>query len=364
MRVCVFYDEETYGFTPADFLKHYPCEWEMVTLSRPVREKIRVLAEQNKYDVYFNLCDGASDEQYPGVDVVEALEEFNMPFTGSNSRAYDPTREEMQAVADANGIGFAKGHRVNAGEDVVNVCKDLRYPIMVKHPQSYSSMGMTRASRCDTTEQLLTQFKLISAEFGSARVEEFVVGREFNVFIAGAHGGVSVGPDGATHQALEELFQMCGLPNMTVVVPCDYIETKRASEYALFTIKGPKYLRFAREATPMVTTFQTPWKFGEANVIRYRGEKDKFIDAFETVLASKYKNENEDLAIIACGPSVPEAMRAAYILKQEFGLETRIVNMHTIKPLDKAAIIKAGLDTNVIIDLDAGALLTEMFALP
>jgi D-alanine-D-alanine ligase len=183
MRVCVFYDEETYGFTPADFLKHYPCEWEMVTLSRPVREKIRVLAEQNKYDVYFNLCDGASDEEYPGVDVVEALEEFNMPFTGANSKVYDPTREKMQAVADANGIGFAKGHRVSAKDDVINVCRDLHYPIIVKHPQSYSSLGMTRASRCDTPEQLLTQFKRISIEFGSARVEEFVVGREFNVFI-------------------------------------------------------------------------------------------------------------------------------------------------------------------------------------
>ena len=172
---------------------------------------------------------------------------------------------------------------------------------------------------------------------------------EFNVFIAGAHGGVSVGPDGATHQALEELFQMCGLPNMTVIVPCDYIETKRASEYALFDLEGPKYLRFAREATPMVTTFQTPWKFGEANVIRYRGEKDKFIDAFEQVLSSKYRNENEDLSIIACGPSVPEAMRAAYILKEEFGLETRIVNLHTIKPLDKKSIIKAALETPVVI---------------
>jgi D-alanine-D-alanine ligase-like ATP-grasp enzyme len=183
MRVCVFYDEETYGFTPADFLKHYPCEWEMVTLSRPVREKIRVLTEQNKYDVYFNLCDGASDEEYPGVDVVEALEEFNAAFTGANSKVYDPTREEMQAVADANGIGFAKGHRVGAKDDVLNVCKDLRYPIMVKHPQSYSSLGMTRASRCDTPAQLLAQFERISTEFGSARIEEFVVGREFNVFI-------------------------------------------------------------------------------------------------------------------------------------------------------------------------------------
>jgi D-alanine-D-alanine ligase len=183
MRVCVLYDEELYGFSPADFLKHYPCEWEMVTLSRPVREKLRALAVQNKYDVYFNLCDGASDEEYPGVDVVEALEEFNMPFTGANSKVYDPTREEMQAVADANRLGFAKGHRVNAGDDVVDVCKDLRYPIMVKHPQSYSSLGMTRASRCDTPEQLLEQFKRISSEFGSARVEEFIVGPEFNVFI-------------------------------------------------------------------------------------------------------------------------------------------------------------------------------------
>ena len=74
MRVCVLYDDETYGFTPAEFLKHYPCEWEMITFSRPVREKIRALAEENRFDVYFNLCDGASDEDYPGLDVVEAME--------------------------------------------------------------------------------------------------------------------------------------------------------------------------------------------------------------------------------------------------------------------------------------------------
>ncbi len=172
---------------------------------------------------------------------------------------------------------------------------------------------------------------------------------EFNVFMAGAHGGVSVGPDGATHQALEELFQMCGLPNMTVVVPCDFVETRRASEFLLFQLNGPKYVRFAREATPIVTTGETPWEFGKANVIRYRGEKDKFAEAFETKLASEYKSENEDIAIVACGPSVPEAMRAAYILKEEFGIETRVVNMHTIKPLDKEAIVKAALDTGIVV---------------
>jgi transketolase len=172
---------------------------------------------------------------------------------------------------------------------------------------------------------------------------------QFNVFVAGAHGGVSVGPDGATHQALEELFQMCGLPNMTVVVPCDFAETRRASEYLLFQHKGPKYVRFAREATPIVTTEDTPWEFGKANVIRYRGEQAQFIEAFETRLAQDYKNENENLSVIACGPSVPEAMRAAYILKEEFGIETRVVNMHTVKPLDKDAIVRAALETGIVV---------------
>jgi transketolase len=172
---------------------------------------------------------------------------------------------------------------------------------------------------------------------------------DFNVMIAGAHGGVSVGPDGATHQALEELFQMCGLPNMHVTVPCDSVETKRATEYALFKIKGPKYVRFAREATPVVTDKKTPFKWGKANVIRFRGEKPEFKDAFEHTLASQYKSEAEDIAIIACGPSVPEAMRAAWILKREYGVETRILNVHTIKPLDAEAIVKAAADTGVVV---------------
>ncbi|HEY5616077.1 MAG TPA: transketolase C-terminal domain-containing protein, partial [Bacteroidota bacterium] len=172
---------------------------------------------------------------------------------------------------------------------------------------------------------------------------------ELNVLIAGAHGGVSVGPDGATHQALEDLFQVCSLPNMNVVVPCDAIETRKATEALLFDIHGPKYIRFAREATPIVTTEQTPFVFGKANVIRLRQREHRFIDAFETCLASEYKNENEQIALIACGPMVPEAMRAAYILKEEYGLETRIVNMHTLKPLDADAIIEAAKATGIVV---------------
>ncbi len=172
---------------------------------------------------------------------------------------------------------------------------------------------------------------------------------EFNVLIAGAHGGVSVGPDGATHQALEDLFQICSLPNMNAMVPCDSIETRKATKALLFDVVGPKYIRFAREATPIVTDESTPMVFGKANVIRFRGRKGSFASSFETVLASDYGNEKEALAIIACGPMVPEAMRAAIILKEEKGIETRVVNMHTVKPLDREAIIRAGLETSVIV---------------
>ncbi|MBN1504456.1 MAG: transketolase [Candidatus Eisenbacteria bacterium] len=223
--------------------------------------------------------------------------------------------------------------------------------------ERFLSMGIAEQSATGVAAGLAKEGKL--PVFGTYGV--FASGRNldqlrttvcygnFNVFVAGAHGGVSVGPDGATHQALEELFQMCGLPNMTVVVPCDINETRKAGDFLLFEHKGPKYLRFAREATPIVTNQNTPFKYGEANVIRFRKEADKFLDAFETVLASKYKNEGEDLAIVANGPEVPEAMRAAYILKKEYGIEARVVNMHTVKPLDSKTIVNTALETGIIV---------------
>jgi len=161
-----------------------------------------------------------------------------------------------------------------------------------------------------------------------------------------------VGPDGATHQALEDLFAMCGLPNMAVVVPCDIVETKRATTHLLLNYVGPKYIRFAREATPIVTNEKTPFVFGKANVIRFRREAESFIEAFEQVLASAYVNEREDLSIVACGPMMPEAMRAAWILKSEFGWETRVINLHTLKPIDREAIVRAAKETGVVISVE------------
>jgi transketolase len=218
-------------------------------------------------------------------------------------------------------------------------------------------MGIAEQSATAAAAGLAREGKLpvlgTYATFAAARnldqIRTSVCYGNFNVMIAGAHGGVSVGPDGATHQALEDLFAMQGLPNMSVVVPCDLVETRKATDYLLLQHVGPKYIRFAREATPIVTDEETPFVFGKANVIRLRQEGADFKESFSTVLAAEYKAEGEDLSIIACGPMVPEAMRAALILKKEFGYETRVINVHTLKPIDAEAIVRAGLETGVMV---------------
>jgi D-alanine-D-alanine ligase len=187
MRVCVLTDELPEDFDPAPYLKDH--EWEMVTMKAPVMENLKAIADQNRFDIYLNICEGYEDDgeedqfAYEGIEVVRALEQLNLPYTGANESFYDPTREEMQAVADANGVGFAKGYRVVSAEEAERLVKNLRFPIMVKHPQSYGSTGMFRESRVDTFEQLRPQVERMCAEFGAARMEEFIVGSEFNVFV-------------------------------------------------------------------------------------------------------------------------------------------------------------------------------------
>lgn len=186
MRVCVLTDEEPEDFDPAPYLSGY--EWEMITMKPPVLETLKSIAAQGKFDVYLNICEGYEDDEeeetaYEGVEVIRALELLNLPYTGANEKFFDPTREEMQAVADANDIGFAKGYRVKTVEEAERLVKNLRYPIMVKHPQSYGSTGMFRDSRVDSADQLRVQVERVCAEFGAARMEEFIVGKEFNVFV-------------------------------------------------------------------------------------------------------------------------------------------------------------------------------------
>jgi len=276
------------------------------------------------------------------------------------------SRESMKVQMDPTRMGFGRGLE-RAGEDprVVTLHADISGSIRItdfeaKHPERKSrvfSVGIAEQNMMSVAAGLAREgFIPVTGTYGvfaSGRawdqIRTTICYSNLNVKIAGAHGGISVGPDGATHQALEEISLTNILPNMNVVVPCDSVETDKATMYSLLSLQGPCYLRFAREATPIVTHGETPYEFGVANVIRYRGEQPKFEDAFDTFLGTRYHNEREQVSIIACGPMVPEAMRAAWLLKEEYGLEARIVNVHTIKPLDIATIVHAAEDTHAVI---------------
>jgi len=275
----------------------------------------------------------------------------------------------MKVDMKATRIGFGEELEQNENKNVValgadisgSICINLFYEKKQERKNRFFSMGIAEQSGTSAAAGFAKEGKI--PFFGTYGV--FAAGRaldqirttvcygDWNVKIVGAHGGISVGPDGATHQALEELFQISGLPNMNLLTPCDAAESKKATKAMIDEIKGPCYIRLAREATPSVTHLQTPYKFGKATVISYIGEKEKFIDAFETKLSTEYKikskEENEDITLISYGPELTEAMRAAWILKEEFGIKARVVNFSTIKPLDKKAIINAAKDTGAIL---------------
>lgn len=274
--------------------------------------------------------------------------------------------DSMKVKMEPTRKGFGKSLAENGGDErVVCIGLDISGSITIgdfyagkpERANRWISMGIAEQSATAAAAGLAREGKLpvlgSYATFSAARnldqLRVSVCYGNFNVLVAGAHAGVSVGPDGATHQALEDLFAMQGMPNMSVVVPCDAIETRKATDYLLLKHVGPKYIRFAREATPIVTSESTPFVFGQANVVRLRTEAANFADAFETQLAADYKDESEDLTIVAIGPMVPEAMRAARILKLDYGYETRIINMHTLKPIDAEAVIRAARETGIVV---------------
>jgi len=325
-------------------------------------EMIRGLRELGLMDriPYASLLESAERYQQKMTrELDEKLPRFSRDYWWNRSIVMNAKMEPTRA-----GFGRALAEH---GDDERIVCLGLDisgsitisdfYAGKPERKKRWISMGIAEQSATAAAAGLAKEGKLpvfgTYATFAAARnldqIRTSICYGNFNVLIAGAHGGVSVGPDGATHQALEDLFAVCGLPNMSVAVPCDSIETEKATSYLLLEHKGPKYIRFAREATPVVTTEETPFEFGKANVIRLRRTANDFANAFETQIASRYESESEDLSIIACGPMVPEAMRAAYILHQELGWETRVINMHTLKPMDEQAVIRAAKETGLII---------------
>jgi transketolase len=146
-----------------------------------------------------------------------------------------------------------------------------------------------------------------------------------NVKIIGAHGGLSVGPDGATHQALEEIALMRVLPGMKVLVPCDSNEAYRAT-LAAARVKGPVYIRLGREPTPVITSPRAPFRMGRGEVCR----------------------NGRDVAVFACGLMVYLAMIAAEKLAK-VGISARVINLHTVKPIDQRLVVKAARECGAIV---------------
>ena len=149
-----------------------------------------------------------------------------------------------------------------------------------------------------------------------------------NVKIIGGHAGLTTGPDGATHQALEDIAITRVLPNLSVVVPCDEEESRKAT-IAIAQKEGPCYLRLSREKSLNITNKKSPFKLGEANVL----------------------DEGLDVTIIACGIMLQFALRAREQLKKE-GISAAVINMHTIKPLDVKTLLKYAKKTNAIVSCE------------
>ncbi len=274
----------------------------------------------------------------------------------------------MKVKMEPTRFGFGRAlEKIGDDENVVALGADITASIKMddfykNHPERmnrFFSVGIAEQNMTVVAAGMAKEGK--KAYIGSYGV--FVSGRNwdqirttccynnFNVKIAGAHGGISVGADGATHQALEEIPLMYYLPNMHIAVPSDSVETEKSTR-AINDVNGPGYIRYGREATPVITRSDSPFKFGIANVIRFRQEQENFIDAFETKLGTDYKNEKENISIIACGPMVAEAMRAAWILKMEYNIETRIISIHTVKPIDKESILRAAMETGKILTVE------------
>jgi transketolase len=257
-------------------------------------------------------------------------------------RLLDYRAGELKQVPTRNGFGEGLIEAGTLDRNVLGICADLsestRFEGFKKaHPAQYVEIGVSEQMLVAMAGGLASVGKIpwiaSYAMFNPGRsweqVRTIMALNETNVKIAGAHAGVSVGPDGATHQAIEDIAIMRVIPHMTVVVPCDAVQTKKAT-LALSARWGPAYLRFGREKSAVFTTDETPFEIGKAQIFR----------------------EGGDVAIVACGILVYNALLAADALSRNDGIECRVVNNHTIKPMDEAAIVDAAETCGTVVTVE------------
>jgi len=245
-----------------------------------------------------------------------------------NSKLFDADVEQ-KPIRDGYGDGLliAGAENPNVVVLTADVAESTRVEAFAKKfPERFFECGVAEQGMATIAAGLgisgkipfISSYATFSPGRNWEQIRTTIAYNDSNVKIAGHHAGISVGPDGATHQATEDIAMMRALPNMKVFVPCDAIEAKKAT-LAAAKIWGPVYLRFAREKTPIITTEETPFVPGKAIVL--------------------WESKRPQVLIIACGIMVYQSLRAAAELEKE-KVGVMVLNVHTIKPLDEKAILE------------------------
>ena len=255
-----------------------------------------------------------------------------------NPRVFE---KDVEAAGTRDGYGQGLLELGESNEDVVVLTADLAESTRVeefgqKFPERFIECGLAEQNMMGIAAGLALSGKIpfVSsyAVFSPGRswdqLRVSVCYSEANVKVAGAHTGISVGPDGATHQALEDIAIVRVLPTIVVEVPADAIEARKTT-LAAASHKGPFYFRFGREKTPIITTDETPFEIGKAEVLK----------------------DGDDATIVACGPLVYQSLVAAKQLEDK-GVNVRVINNHTIKPIDTLTLAKAAKETGAIVTVE------------
>ncbi len=185
MYICVLTstpDADDLPYDPSPYMNGYRWKHHLVQPSN-VEKQIKDLIIEG-VDAFVNLCDGTPDDALSGIALVHALEKYNTAFTGADSKFFDPTRDEMKNAARRVSVPTPNWVFVNRVNDAEKAATRLKFPMLVKPPHGYASIGIRRNSRVENIEQLREQLKLEIAEFGRALIEEFIEGREFTCLIS------------------------------------------------------------------------------------------------------------------------------------------------------------------------------------
>lgn len=241
--------------------------------------------------------------------------------------------------------GFGEGLLIAAENDarIVGLSADLTESTQMhlfknKFPERFVEMGVAEQNLAGVASGMaamgkipfITSYAMFSPGRNWEQIRTTIAYNNQPVKIAGSHAGVSVGPDGGTHQAIEDITIMRVIPRMVIISPCDAIEAKKAT-IALAKTNTPVYLRLAREKTPIITSEETPFEIGKAQIF--------------------YESENPQVGIIATGALVYKALKVAQKLSAE-GIQVRVMNLATIKPLDEEAIILLAKETGAIVTVE------------